>query len=340
MALCLIFAIYCTITITSSQWINGSTIIPEATSGMAVGYYNNSIFLISNQTLIEFNTTSQLFTPNPITFSVQAALHGVRGNWYTQKNNTLYLVPADTASIHIFDLSNKQFTANWSEAPMNDILNPCITGDDNYLYYMGGRVESMNQPTLQILSFGDESNLTWFSGPDMTYSRSWFGCSVSSNGRLYAISGFDSTDNPLTEVEFISTTDIQNNNWTILGDTLSFGAMGVVAVVHNYNIFVVGGMIFSQSFDQIHIINTLTNSITPREDTLLQQLHTPSVAVQNDVLYVFGGQTGSILSSLETLNSWQYKSPIYEQSMILHLHGHSLRNIKCILNRRLSKVSR
>ena len=198
--------------------------MPTKNYAMAVGYYNDRIYLIggsngypdyNGKAVMIFDPTTKQFT----NYFADLLPYNLRAfsNWYTQRDNLLYMSGDYAGFIHIFDLSNNQFTGNWTKAPINGQRFACIAGDDDYLYYLGGETPSTFNDKVQILNL---NTAVWANGPSMKSPRGYFACAASPNNRVYAIGGYtDSSFQILDTIEYISTTNIQSNEWIILGET-------------------------------------------------------------------------------------------------------------------------
>ena len=144
-------------------------------------------------------------------------------NWYKQRDNLRYMYSRDF-DIRVFDLSTRQFTQdNFTLTDNGWQREPCVAGDDNYLYYLSSGVANGPWKDVHFLSFGD-IDAVWQRGPDMISRRGEFACAVSPNNRVYAIGGITAdsdTGTPTDTIEYISTIDFESNSWILLSDTLS-----------------------------------------------------------------------------------------------------------------------
>ena len=139
--------------------------MPVANYRMAAVVYNDSIYLIGGtKRLIIFDPSSQQFTFYDEDF-LPVYMYG-SSNWYKQRDNLLYMYSRDF-DLRVFDLSTRQFTQDNFTLPDNGWQRePCVAGDDNYLYYLGSGVANGPWKDVHFLSF-DDIDPVWQRGPDM-----------------------------------------------------------------------------------------------------------------------------------------------------------------------------
>ena len=279
----------------AAQWFAGSNTMPTTCYGSAVGYYNDSIYLIGgwSDALTIFHPSTQEFTEYDPDFLSGYGL-GSYSNWYTQKDNLLYMIGEGGDSVHVVDLSNRQFTP-YAHNNVPYGWSPCVAGNDDYLYYLGYD-DAGTGNNVKIFSFTDA---IWQNGPSMNYARAYFACTATPDNRVYAIGGhnFEVFMGIEDTIEYISTTDIQSNTWILLEETLTEPAWGIHAVVDPYN-----SIIFTMGEGGVHAIDTLTNTVT-----LMNRWTRPTIGIvaafYRGTLYAFGGEDTDIF---EVTDTWQY----------------------------------
>eukprot|EP01084_Bolivina_argentea_P217000 368502_1 len=214
----------------------------------------------------------------------------------------------DNAYINKLDLLSQTFTSAYLTIPVSYLINnpngarlACLTGDHQYLYYVGGGAFDNQFTYFNYLSIYALAGDIWNIGPTMNTKRGWFSCNVSPNNRLYAIAGSNSNDdNYLNSIEYISTTSISNNQWSFITNLSQPLAQQTSATYGDF-IFVIGGLLNGTvCSNKVHIINTITDHVSVSSDRLLYDVCSPSSISVNQLIYSFGGYY------LKTFNSWQY----------------------------------
>ena len=277
--------------ITIEQWISSSLFMPKSDRSMAAGHHQDMIYILGGQTistsLMEYNITNNTFS---YTASFSPVVSGY-SQFYQQIGSNLYMTHSTAGRIHRFAMDTKQFTSDWATAPAIED-HPCFTGDDEFLYYLGGRTgPSMS---VQILNI---ANISWSNGPNMIQGRYQFSCVTTLNNKLYSIGGLDGGF--VSTVEYISTTNIHNNSWSYTPNNLSLALCHTRSVVHHKQIFVIGGdSANSEVTDKVHIIDTISNIITVSNATLAYRISMTACTIVNNKIYAFGGRPST--------NKWQY----------------------------------
>ena len=177
------------------DWKVGSKLLPEATYGMSVGHYGDTIFLLGGgiggdnrdaKDLVTFDIETGEFTEYLDHFS-----EGASGGWgqgYTQIGNQLWIISAPGTYLNVFDTEKDEFYPNFQGITMSvsahgGCLTQTVQNGITYLIVLAG----FNSATLQIL---DLSTNSWLSNiPLMAYERGGVSC-MAHNEKLYAIGGY------------------------------------------------------------------------------------------------------------------------------------------------------
>eukprot|EP01084_Bolivina_argentea_P093945 168915_1 len=295
--------------LTGSQWIAfGAPKLPETFHWRAIGYYNNTVSIMGGgqADFIEYHINQNSFTFQPAFFPSIIQTVSDASQYWTQIDNTLYMCAG--AFIHSFNLSSKIFTSNWNGITIPTYGdNACFTSEKDLFYYIGGYHSVQNtiqrMDKVQILNI---SNLSWFNGPALNTGRDACSCVVSNNNKLYVIGGNgDSPNFYLSTIEYISTTDINNNTWQFLTGTFNTWAQ-TRAVLYEHIVFIIGGQRYNGQnyyYDFVHLIDTITNEVSLSDDRMVFTLAGTSAIVVETDLYTFGGFDGK-----KYLDAWQYYS--------------------------------
>ena len=311
MTLWAVLAVICSVDPINSQWITNSNSLPFENSEMAVGYHQNTIYLIggysgrsgqSDTSLILYDINSEEYSYNRSFFSTSFSSES---QFWAQIGTKLY-VRASSEAICIFHLDSRQMNCNWDAPPMSRRNDACIaiSNDGQYLYNLGGQNYSTTFHTvvpidlLQILNLSDG---TWnITGPKMQEPRGMFSCIVSSNNALYAAGGvgfdFDQEDPEwLDTIEFISTTEIYTQSWEYVQGTFNLGFSQTRMIAHGNYVYIFGGyqdLTGDKASHLVYTINTVTNRLTvglaPMANALEGKYNVAPIIVDGTI-YVFGG---------------------------------------------------
>ena len=290
----------------NSQWIQNEVPMPFGNYKMSVGHHADIIYLIggNNQghTLMEYNITAneykynQTFLPDDLAGNTQ---------WWVQLDSILYMMGTATGTtINVFNLQTKHFnclpysnsTSDCVSAPAAiDGRQTCLAGSNDYqsLYV----ISNQNTNHFYILNL---FNISWSQGPDMNQRRDKSTCVVSSNDKLYAIGGYDANNNINGRIEYLLTTDIQNNAWNRTEYNLSVPLVRARSVKHDEYIYVIGGFSGSNE-DKMHRINVFTDYVELLDDRMAQKARDAAAIIINQTIFVFGGSGATKVLQTYTL---------------------------------------
>eukprot|EP01083_Nonionella_stella_P018573 51709_1 len=296
-----------------------SASMPFALRGMAVGSFNNSIFVIGGEydvyqgrsrRLIEYHTTENHFTEYGSNYLNQYVFG--TGAFYTQKQNRVYMISINGQRLSMMDLATpaKLLETNWNDVTIPHAVGEhgCLASNDEYMFIVGGFISfSLNH--LQILSL---STWQWLSNPpSLNLARRGISCPIHEpSGFMYAIGGYSYQLE--ASFEKISIENILSKDWTTASNSLIHGADSQKSIVYHDYILVIGGW---RAFNphlanyQFQIIDTKTDTISLSDSLILNASGGAlGVIMVENTIYRFGGMLGS-LSSTDHSESCKLFSP-------------------------------
>jgi N-acetylneuraminic acid mutarotase len=166
---------------------------------------------------------------------------------------------------------------------------------NNYMYIVGG-IDSGGAKlgTVEYATIKADGTLTWTTTGSLTTARGYL-ASVAYNGYLYALGGFDASNNKLATVEYASIST-STGALTWLGSAGNFSpARGqFAAVVYNGYLYVIGGLNSSNAVTASVVYASINANGTLNWRGSANSLITPrrflNAAVYNGILYTTGGQ--------------------------------------------------
>eukprot|EP01083_Nonionella_stella_P304087 1055152_1 len=289
---------------TNAQWISPSqTTLPNSDSNMAIGYYQNTIIILGGyenpQDMIEYDIIESVF--NTIVGVLPFDTTGY-SQFYTQMDNMIYIIDTSGERINVFDVSTKAYTTQHWNITHDVDTNGCIASAAAQLYIIGGYTTNGPMNNVQIFTI---TNNTWRDGPYLQSARYWVSCVASTiSNKMYVVGGTDGQGNYqdyLKTIEFISITQIDQNQWQYTNSDLTEPLVSTRAVVYDTHIYVMGGQNSSGVYvTNVNIIDTITNTVSILTDQLSYEASSMAPIVVGHTLYAFGGWNG------KTLNKWQY----------------------------------
>eukprot|EP01083_Nonionella_stella_P169428 574506_1 len=94
-----------------SDWVTISNPgLPRTTAYMAVGSYNDAIFILGgwgSKQVVEYSVTDMTFTDhgNELQYNAYGG-----GDFYTQIDNTVYMLSGSGSNLNTFDMTNHVYT--------------------------------------------------------------------------------------------------------------------------------------------------------------------------------------------------------------------------------------
>eukprot|EP01083_Nonionella_stella_P202500 739757_1 len=303
------------------SWIQTANVFPSGgSSGMCVGYYNGSIWLIggSGQSYREYVADEYLVRENewkqhryqPSTY-YQNVDSGASQSW-TQIDEIVWINGYESTDSYIMAFNMQTISLHRTTVLKRDtiLVWSCITNiNSHFLLVSGGYRKSYSSGGYtgfrDIFYIFDMTTWSWRDdGPSMTYPRSSHACSVdAATETLYVVGGWDGIY--LDTVEMIDVSDmIQINNvqWNTLSDTLSVARCCLRCVVYHEFVYILGGWNGFKNIQTVELIDTTTHSITSGSNmkTAVNR-HSQIIFPPTNTLYVFGGT-----DSNNALNIMQY----------------------------------
>eukprot|EP01084_Bolivina_argentea_P303039 523147_1 len=293
-----------------SHCMESTQLLPQ-TLKMAIGYYNNTIFLLGGHGYVRQITKLDTLAGNYYYNSTAMVPESTWGIWglsqyYAQWNERLYWIDPQSGAttvnnkIYVYNLRSGNYIDNTSiVSPKKVRVGGCLATNGDLLFVTGGRTTSQgsNQNTVKIYNI---SSALWLSNiPLMQKARQTHACVWNKvTNELYAIGGYTDT------VERIMIHNITNQNWEYTIDTLLYPTNGGTAISIYDSILLIGGTDTNTNNRSmvIQIINCLTGQVSA-DEKLIYGVMNPSLLIVNTTLYVFGGHDGGINDSRQT---WQY----------------------------------
>ena len=299
--------------------------------GMAVGYYDDTIWLIGgdensyalNAYSVNDNTHSTI-DPNvtwPVSVDDYSQGYIQIGHMVYMTDGKYYEEDPDYHYLGSFNLLTREYNRFWQylELPANgECIYGCFTGNEETMYYIGGRRGYDYQTHFKTTMILNVSNRSWSSGPQMNERRGYFSCIISSNMKLYAIGGYQGDSTNTDTIEYIPTDNIHQNTWEYTLTTMDETLYGTRAVSYFDTIFVIGGAIIPNgeiAQKRVHIIDTTTDIVTLSDDYLEIAVFSPGIILLDHTIYALGGayQWGYSSSIRTAIQAYpiptQYKNP-------------------------------
>eukprot|EP01083_Nonionella_stella_P023770 65732_1 len=271
---------------------------------MALGSYNDAIFILGGygapgKQVVEFSATNKDFTDYGINVLQYNAYGG--GDFYTQIDNTVYMLSGSGSNLNTFEMTNRAYTPSWKAVSTPVSYTGCLTSasvsNTDYIYVLGGYDEgsSIVLNTVQVLTV---STMQWVSNiSPMKTPRNRLSCIVDpSTLQLYAIAGKNgvATDPAsfLKTIEKINVNGIAANQWGIISSTLTYPAIGTRSIIYEQRILVIGGRYGDNGYKYlttIHVIDPQTDAITLPYPSLPREVAEAAAVIMGGNLYVFGG---------------------------------------------------
>ena len=240
---------------------------------------------------VEYDITNNQFIDRGETYLSSTTYSTVGyGVFYTQLDaTTLYTTNRDGTYINVFDLQSLSYQQLSPAIPTSVDKSGCLASSKTpspRLYLTGGNAGA----ALQVLDLDSGSWLD--SLPSMSYSRQSHGCVTIDTSTV-------TTDlwvmGQVTQIEYISTSDIQSASWTEINDQLPVALEEFSVVASGTTIYVIGG---GWAVDTVYTIDTMTNTVA-QIGSLPEAVHNMGVIVVDGVIYGFGGH-----SSTQSQDKW------------------------------------
>eukprot|EP01083_Nonionella_stella_P245618 853525_1 len=275
----------------ATGWSPSSSTLPFADNSMAVGAYNDTIFLLggaNNQNqMTEYHISTDTFTnKGPI---LEESMYAY-GQIWSQIDETMYIIDTTGEHLSTFDMAHKQYTKQWHnlETSVNGYM-ACLAASNDHLFITGG---TKCLTKFQVLNLG---TLGWVSNtPPMQQCRRSHACAVSID-YLWVFAGWDANANKrLRTNERIHIDNIASNDWAF---TESFPT-GIDPYVHRAiawqdKIHIIGGCRgFSNDayLDTVYTVDATTGQMVLSPDRLNYDIAWAGTVVHHNEMFVFGGR--------------------------------------------------
>eukprot|EP01083_Nonionella_stella_P092765 259795_1 len=300
------------------DWIVGNPSFPRVFSAAAIGFWNNSIFILGGyaaadaqstglKQFVEYNLVNSSIMDHGANYFSQS-IFGI-GQFYHQQHNYLYMIDPFSQTLCMLDLSatTKELQSNWNSVTIPHNVNAygCLVGNDEYLFIVGGDSTVGYGDYVDYLQILQLSPLQWLSNtPSLNSGRRSAACIIhESSGFLYAIGGFGGPG-LIKEIEKVNIANILSNSWQITSE-LIYSADGARAILYDSDyILVFGGWrAFSPHVanEYIQIIDTKTDTVSLSSSTLHFPVETATVIKIENKMYKFGGSTDAWVYT----NQWE-----------------------------------
>eukprot|EP01083_Nonionella_stella_P225447 801496_1 len=283
----------------SDLWTQSLTLLPTATYGQAIGYFNHTISILGgyadNMQLVHYDILSDQMTIGTY-FN-----HSVYGGsqFYTQIEEKLYY--ERSYELHVFNLKTKQYEGQISTVPSPDFYT-CVASQSPFIFVPAGGNTGNEFDQLNVFNLSSEQWLNSSLLPTLNVGRGGCSC-IATNNKLYVIggnggSGYLHTIERLwfgEDLSRIYTEDyvyIQNLSWPLIGPR---------AVVYGHDIVIFGGLREDNLWIKtIHVIDSVTDTVRTSGSAKYEETAGAAVIVEG-VAYIFGG-----ISDTGVLNTFQY----------------------------------
>lgn len=255
------------------------TLLPDPFEG---GYWHL-------QQVTEYNVTSGEFTDRG-EFTLTAMIWGT-SSFYTQIGSVLYVIHPSGNTLCAYNMATNVFVPSWPgiAIPTDVGSGGCLTSDVQFLYVLGGRVDTLSLDTIQIL---DKLAVQWINvTAKMQTKRRMLSCVMdAASSSIYAIAGYDgSVIGYLSSIEKIDTDSLTSQTIGSLTELAGYTR----SILHKSYIYVVGGYFYDRGIahdrDTMHVIDTDTDSVHLLSERLPYGVYAAAAAVTADSLFVFGG---------------------------------------------------
>eukprot|EP01084_Bolivina_argentea_P175128 303324_1 len=300
---------------TYDGWITSSVSMPRENYDMAIGYYDNSIYLLGGYIhqfqLIEYDIGTNKMIDHGEN-KLPTKVYG-EAQYYSVSNNIIFMIDHFGANLFTFDLTTLSFINDGNNIhfniPYNVSTEACIASTDEFLYIVGGRnSENIFLNTLQIFTISTNEWST--TTPAMKSKRGALTCNIHpQNNMLYAIGGtveIIESKGGLDTVEaiLINTANIDNQEWEYLGGHLIHPVSFARSIIYRTSILVLGGIFQGETnayydWGAIQVIDITTGMISLGGGMGADYKH--SAIIANDIIYVFGGYNAA-----QGRDTWKY----------------------------------
>eukprot|EP01083_Nonionella_stella_P153793 494542_1 len=266
--------------------------------GMVAGFLasSQSVFLIGGRTASNANGVAEVMEYNVDTnaYTIHSSITDnlrIASQSYTQIDSTLYIYSSSTDYIVTYDMSTATYTAQYAAKRNASLIEPCVTSDGSeFLFILGGNISPNYESGFHIFDLNTQQ---WSNdGPNMSEPRIYFSCNTH-RSHIYVMGGSNAAEilDTVIAIDISNMGNINQRNWFALDDTLSVKRNQLQSVIHEDDIYVVGGWsgnALATVYGEVDAIDTITNTIR-LAGVLTTEGYGVSVVVGVNRLFVFGG---------------------------------------------------
>eukprot|EP01083_Nonionella_stella_P306492 1073631_1 len=277
--------------------------LPRADRQMAIGSWNGSIFILGGsgygRALVELDIADNQMIDHGTTYLANDTFSSAQ--FWTQREEILYIISNDGYTLNAFNVRNKEFTQNYNNIniPIAPLIASGLASYDDRLFVVGGKNQSNGAVnTLQIYNITRDE---WSYGASLNTAKMNHGCVVhEATGTLFAIGGY----NGITQITSNERIFVDGNGameeWHYI-DPLKYKMAAVRAVVFGHDILALSGYSTNAPnyLPYVQVIDAMTGTVTNGVN-LGFGTYCPAVIRVGGMLYAFGGSTGS------TTANWQH----------------------------------
>ena len=257
--------------------------------------------------MFKYDINNRQFKSQKVVFENKMYLSNTHGSVYI--DDVIYFNQRYNKDIESYKISTNEWEIPITPNIPLSVSGACLTTDSDFLYVLGGRLNSNATKYFQVYHLEDA---IWINDtPNLYTAAQYAACSII-NGQIYLFGGFASSNSldiiqtlyvGLGEQVLIS---LQTEIWIQLDVKMSIARCQLSAVVCASNtelIYLIAGgngLPTDYASDLIEIFNTSDNSLRISSTSLNQPRQGQLAVCVDDYLYVFGG-----LSNSTTLNNWE-----------------------------------
>eukprot|EP01084_Bolivina_argentea_P238326 400405_1 len=333
------FALAAFITSTVSQltWnaINPSP-LNTAYGMLAIGHNTNtqSLFMLGGlryestfkwyKKVMKYNINTSTFEQHDDLSSTTFPANGIQfmSQMYTQVNNSLWFIVNQEFGVFSMDTKSFSYPYKYNNIAVTIPLTtyyeaalpsqPClISYQSRYLIIIGGdNLQGSITTGKQFQIYDIATNIWYYNNlPNLLTSRSQFCCAIVKD-YLYAIGGVISSPIQYTntiEKIYLNMSNIQNEQWHYINNTLTEAKEGHRCVNVGNNIYIVGGY-NGQFLSTVDKIYTVHDTVSKNVNDISIQRSGIGLVTANGLLYAIGGYDDSNTNGVT--NVFEYSSKI------------------------------
>eukprot|EP01083_Nonionella_stella_P208654 757018_1 len=297
----LLFIVCIVVPVLDAVWELGSGTLPRADWDIAVGAYNDSIFIIGGESESHQATEYQISTNTFIDLGsnrITDAISG-EGQFWVHKGEILYMLhepkaPTSPSLLGVFNMTSKHYISHWMNVTFPyKITYGCLAISDQYLFEVGGFTGNTYLDTTHVLSLTTHE---WMNNTPTMISRRAYNCCFHHRDLLCTFGGYDKK--ATAESECINTSDIFQNAWSSIPPLTEAVYRHRVTAASNY-FYILGGYTQGNEHykDTMHIYDMDANTMVLSDDHMVYGMTQHALITVHNVIYVFGGGSTAFLDT-------------------------------------------